>query len=270
VTSANATGIAGIAIVVAMPSELQHLPGLPGMPTHGDSPWPTVEWAQGGLDRALIECGSGMIRAAAATEHVIVTWQPDIILNFGCAGAHRADVRVGDVVIGTRSVAHGSMVIPRDGLARFDQHDGAEPPPPGSTGVPSAPALIAIAREAAAGWTPDPWHGISGDNDVPRVHEGIVASADVWTQAHTAIETLAERHQSSCEDMEAAAIATVCALHDVPFLTIKDISNNELLKTTIFDPEMGHLPEPEVGRRAAALTGRVIDAIAHGNRQTEA
>jgi nucleoside phosphorylase len=32
--------------------------------------------------------------------------------------------------------------------------------------------------------------------------------------------------------MEASAIATVCELHGVPFLCVKDISNNELQGTT--------------------------------------
>ena len=51
--------------------------------------------------------------------------------------------------------------------------------------------------------------------------------------------------------MEAAAIALTCLTHDVPFLAVKDISNNELLRTT------DHLFETEttgqLGRRAAAL-----------------
>lgn len=110
---------------------------------------------------------------------------------------------------------------------------------------------------------PEPWSHPSGHNAAPQVHEGTVASADVWTQSHAAIEAVAARHRSLCEDMEAAAIATVCALHGVPFLTIKDISHNELVQATVFDREMAHLPAGEVGRRAAALTGRIVAAIAH-------
>jgi len=251
-----------ISVIVAMESELQHLPGLPALPAPGGTPWPSTTWRQGQLEVTAVLCGIGMIRAAAATESAIARHRPDAILNFGCTGSHRHDVRVGDVVIGTRSVAHTSMVIGPDGTPRFDLHDGREAPPPGETGVASDPELLRIARECARDWTPDPW----GDDAVavhpPRVHEGVVASADVWTQSPAAIEALAERHHSMCEDMEAAAIAGICELHGVPFLTIKDISNNELLQATVFDPDMAHLPAEEVGRRAAILTGRILDAIA--------
>lgn len=247
-----------IAVIVAMRSELQHLPGLPGIPERTDGPWPSITWRHGDLEITAVLCDIGMVRSAAATEATISRHRPGAILNFGCTGSHRSDVDVGDVVIGTRSVAHTTMVVGPDGTPRFHLHDGREAPPPGETGVPSDPELLRIARKTAAGWAPDPW----GANASPKVHEGVVASADVWTQSPAAIEALVERHHTMCEDMEAAAIADICELHGVPFLTIKDISNNELRQATVFDPDMAHLPEDQVGRRAGVLTGRVIDAIA--------
>jgi len=63
--------------------------------------------------------------------------------------------------------------------------------------------------------------------------------------------------------MEAAAIAVTCSSHGVPFLTIKDISNNELLRTTdsaLFDVET----EGQLGRRAAALTLATLRELAGG------
>jgi nucleoside phosphorylase len=259
-----------ITVIVAMRSELQHLSGLPHVPAaRDDYPWPSVTWRQGSLEITAVVCGIGMVRAAAATEAAIAAHRSDAVLNFGCTGSHSNDINVGDVVIGTRAVAHSTMVVGPDGASRFDLHDGKEPPPPGETGIAADPSLLAIARTAATGWQPDPWQSASGHNPAPRVHEGIVASADIWTQSHASIAALAERHHSLCEDMEAAAIATVCQLHDVPFLTIKDISNNELQQATIFDPSLGHLPEAEVGRRAATLAGRVLDAIALASASSE-
>ena len=256
--------ITRIGIIVAMRSELQHLPGLPHLPDEPgpEAPWPSITWKHGDLEITLVECGIGMIRAAAATEAMIIAHQLDVVLNFGCTGAHDRQINVGDVVIGTRSVSHTSMVIAPDGTSRFDLHNGEKPPPAGQTGVASDPGMLAVARMAAEGWVPEPWVGAPVDQPAPRVHEGVVASADVWTQAHDAIAALSLRHQSLCEDMEAAAIATVATLHGVPFLTIKDISNNELQQATIFDPALEHLPESEVGRRAATLTGRIIDRLA--------
>jgi nucleoside phosphorylase len=57
--------------------------------------------------------------------------------------------------------------------------------------------------------------------------------------------------------MEAAAIALICASHDVPFLAVKDISNNELLRTT--DKHFLIENEGQLGRHASVI----ILAILH-------
>jgi nucleoside phosphorylase len=86
----------------------------------------------------------------------------------------------------------------------------------------------------------------------------------VWTQAHHRLDALHQRHGTLCEDMEAAAIAHVCARYGVPFLTIKDISNNEYHRasdvTTFAD-----FPVNEVGKRAAELAVRLIQQLAVEN-----
>jgi hypothetical protein len=46
-------------------------------------------------------------------------------------------------------------------------------------------------------------------------------------------------------------------MHEVPFLTIKDISNNELLAATDL-ATFGDFHRAEIGKRAAALTVRTI------------
>ena len=73
-----------------------------------------------------------------------------------------------------------------------------------------------------------------------------------------------ERHGSHCEDMEAAAIAQVCASHGVPFLTVKDVSNNELLKNATTETGRSMLAAigAEVGRRAGALTLAILRDLA--------
>jgi nucleoside phosphorylase len=93
------------------------------------------------------------------------------------------------------------------------------------------------------------------------VQVGIVGSADIWTQAHARLDLLHGRHQTLCEDMEAAAVAQVCARHGVPFLTIKDISNNEYHAPSVLGDGDVDLPWDEVGRRSAALLLRVVERL---------
>ena len=61
--------------------------------------------------------------------------------------------------------------------------------------------------------------------------------------------------------MEAAAIAQVCGRHGVPFMTVKDISNNEFHALTDLEGDIEVLPANEIGRRAVALLLRAIDHI---------
>jgi nucleoside phosphorylase len=127
--------------------------------------------------------------------------------------------------------------------------------------LPADPELLAIAQRVAAGITLPPWPGIDAP---PRVYSGTVASADVWTQHGESIRTLHDLHGSLCEEMEAAAIAQVAAIYGVPFLAVKDISNNELLKATASGSGGGwpslHDHEDQLGRRAALVVEAIITA----------
>src|SRR5262249_28519844 len=130
--------------------------------------------------------------------------------------------------------------------------------------------LLAAARRVAEAHVDrhEPWPAELGwpegvAHPAPRVAFGTVASADRWNRTARSIAAIAEAHDSLCEDMEAAAIALVCASNGVPFLTIKDISNNELLRATRDGAAlMDELGVDQVARRAAAFTLAVVRELA--------
>jgi adenosylhomocysteine nucleosidase len=224
-------------------------------------------WARLGETELVLVCsGMGMVSAAAATERLINAHRPRSIVNYGCSGAHRRDIMPGDVVIGERVVHHTAVHILASGeefYAGFGYDVGGERV--GATELTADPGLLARAREAAAGWVPEPWPPDLGWPPAvpyrdPIVHSGVVASADAWTQAPARLDLLHERHQSLCEDMETAAVAQVSAMHGVPFLGIKDISNNEFHAATDIVGGFAEFPTAEVGRRAAALVERMLAA----------
>ena len=258
----DATGDASrpVAIIVAMESEQVHLDRLlPGLRRHQSDIWPT--WIGGANDIPLvvIECGIGMVSAAAATEHVIATWRPRAILNYGCTGAHSRALFPGDVVIGTDLIHQGRMrfapdgeIIPLD--VPFTVPGESEP----RTGLACDPALVEAARQASATVDLPMWperHRLDTQpaDRAPAVHVGPIASADVWLQDPSRLDAMHQRTGSLCEDMEAAAIAQVATLHGVPFLAIKDISNSEFYVASVFDESSSALPVEEVGKRAAIL-----------------
>jgi nucleoside phosphorylase len=80
-------------------------------------------------------------------------------------------------------------------------------------------------------------------------------------QDPTWLDASHQRTGSLCEDMEAAAIAQIATLHGVPFLTIKDISNNEFHVASAFDGTESELPISEVGKRAAMLIVAMIERL---------
>ncbi|HEV2072054.1 MAG TPA: 5'-methylthioadenosine/S-adenosylhomocysteine nucleosidase [Thermomicrobiales bacterium] len=251
-----------IVLVVAMESERVHVDQLiPGWQNVWGSVWPTLRTLYRGVPLILVRSGIGMVAAAAATEYALLTWTPRCLLNFGCAGAHTREILPGDVIIGTGLVSHGRMRIsPDEGIVPMDIPFTVAGEPEPRSELRTSPGLVALAQDAARKTVLDLLPAHPGNGAV-RVHSGVIASADVWMQDPTWLDATHQRTGSLCEDMEAAAIAQVAMLHDVPFLTIKDISNNEFHATSPFEGTESALPLSEVGKRAAVLTVATIDRI---------
>lgn len=265
-----------IAIVVAMPQEMAHLEALlrehgarwEGTDAHGPRRFDRVTF--NGLPLVLTTSGMGMVAAGAAAEAAIDRYRPRAVMNYGCTGAHREDILVGDVVVGTACIAadHGRL---RPG-GRFEyrparlfadgKHRDVEAFPAGS-------ALLAVAESVVGNgrWPREPWpeaHWPQGiPHRAPRVWFGPVASADRFTQDTDALRALHAQHATLCEDMEAAAIAQICTLHDLPFLTVKDISNNEFHTVSTFDKGGTFTAlERELGKRAGSFLFALLEWLA--------
>ncbi len=266
-----------IAIVVAMPAEMRHLEGLlrahgaawEGSDAHGPRRFDRV--ALDGLPIVLTTSGMGMVAAGAATEAVIGRYAPRGVLNYGCTGAHREDILPGDVVVGTACIAYaGGRLLP-GGVFEYKKprlyRDGEDRR---VDAYPVSDALLALAESVAAAgtWQREAWPQAHWPATMPhrppRVFFGPVASADRFTQDPDALRALHAQHASLCEDMEAAAIAQVCAIHDLPFLPVKDISNNEFLAQSTFEKETGtfYLLHGELGKRAAAFLFALLQRLA--------
>lgn len=275
VTLQPSAGRRPIGVIVAMDAELRHL--LERVEIEGeerDGPWRDRHATVAGVSLVVVRSGMGMVNAAAATEHLIAAHQPSAVLNFGCSGAHRRDILHGDVVIGERSVHHAALHILPTGE---EVHKGMHVEVAGEAFAPthllSDPALLSLAQKASEGWTPEPWPRSLGWPEPvpyrePTIHVGAVGSADVWTQAQTRLDALHAQHGTLCEDMEAAAIAQVCTLHQVPFLTIKDISNNEFHAVSDLTA-FADFPADEVGKRASSLLLRVVEHLGPASEQAQ-
>lgn len=254
-----------VGAVIAMEVELNHLLDC-GVITDDrcDGPWREVSVTIGSQPVVAVLAGIGMVNAAAATEHLITKHRPSIIVNSGCTGAHIASLLPGDVIIGNEVVYHASMQILASGEERytgfkFDSVGG----PIKANALPSDAKLLEIAHRVAEdtplpSWPEDLSWPAHEAHRAPQILTGPVASADIWTQAIDRIDLLHQRHGTLCEDMEAASIAQIAALHAIPYLTIKDISNNERHSQTNLIGDLEGFPMEEAGRRAAILLAAVI------------
>jgi adenosylhomocysteine nucleosidase len=179
----------------------------------------------------------GMSNAAAATVIAAQNYQPLAIINQGTAGGHDPDLRLYDIVIGSRSVNLGAFKSPfkaegfgshplewkplnltaADGSAANDKGVGL-------AGFDGDPALLAVARTVKPSYARG------------RVVEGVIGSSDLWNDEVDRVLALHRTYGTAVEEMETASAAQVAAQLGIPFLGIRVVSDN-VTNGTAWDPK---------------------------------
>jgi adenosylhomocysteine nucleosidase len=254
-------------VIAAMEAEIRHIREASDRSTDSISTGLDARsaWSLSifGNEVIAIRSGIGMLNAAASAQWAIATLQPDAMINVGCAGAHRRDIMPGDVIIGSETVNTGALNILRDGS---EAHNGRGYRVGGEQIFPAVidanpsllnSALVASQETPIADWPIGVMWPTSIQHRSQRYHVGPIASSEIWTQHLPRLDVLHERHASLCEDNESAAYAHVCYIHDVPFLAIRDIANNEYHAASDL-AEFSDFRISEVGKRAADLALAMI------------
>jgi len=108
-----------IGLIAAMPEEIEPLLRQIGSYTQGKlCGFAAYQFTVGAREIRLIESGLGPERGAAAAQALITASTPELVINFGFAGAMTAGPKVGDLVVAERllSCRNGSFQEQR-GLA---------------------------------------------------------------------------------------------------------------------------------------------------------
>ena len=193
----------------------------------------------------------GMVHAASSTTMLIEHYHPKAIINQGTAGGHDPNLHVFDTIIGTEIMNIGSM--------RTDHLDDGQGMKPDTwkfmaTGMrengekkdyesfKSDPELVKTALSVANQYK----HG--------KVVEGKVGSADFWNREVDRIQWFHENAGTSAEEMEAAAVAQVAKGFEVPYLSVRTISNSEVSGDKIEDLETA-------GKYGAEFAVEIVKAI---------
>ncbi|GHI00215.1 5'-methylthioadenosine/S-adenosylhomocysteine nucleosidase [Neobacillus kokaensis] len=193
----------------------------------------------------------GMVNAAASTTLLIDKYHPKVIINQGTAGGHDPNIHVFDTVIGTEVMNIGSM--------RSEHLDDGEGMKPETwkfmatsirengkkveyESFKSDPELVKAALSVANKYS----HG--------KVVEGKVGSADFWNREVDRIQWFHEKAGTSVEEMEAASVAQVAKAFNIPYLSIRTVSNSEVSGDKIEDLETA-------GQYGAEFAVEIVKAI---------
>jgi futalosine hydrolase len=165
----------------------------------------------------LVIAGIGAVNTAhALTRHLVTQPKPSLVIQTGIAGAYvPAGVPVGAVVLASEEVYADVGVITTDGWRSAEE-----------IGIP----LVEATATSPARFNHFPFdeHLVARGSAVcgPLVaRTGRFLTLSQVTGVRALGDALHARFGALCESMEGAAAAHVCALHGVPFLEVRGISN---------------------------------------------
>lgn len=191
-----------IGIIGAMPSELVDIrAGLPNAEIKHKAGF-DYSCNLVGETRVIHVCsGIAKVNAAVCTQALIDTFAPDAIINAGIAGGMHPDVHVCDIVV-------SSEVLPHD----LDLHFLQDYPP--YCGIyPSDPSLRKLALDTCAAY------GV-------RAFTGRIVSGEAFISDNAIKADIQNRLKPYAVDMESSAVGHCAYLNQIPFVSIRCISDN--------------------------------------------
>lgn len=150
----------------------------------------------------MMQCGIGKVNAAAGAVELIHSFTPDCIISTGVAGGIDTCLKIMDVVASRRVVYHdvwcgeGNEYGQIQGLPLYFEANSR---------------LLDIA--------------LSIQSDTP-IHEGLICTGDKFITDRKELETIKHDFpEGLAVDMESAAIAQICFLYRIPFISFRIISD---------------------------------------------
>ena len=184
-----------IGVIIAMDSEYRQLEELLGGESVG---------VLGNNTVVLWQCGIGKVNAAVGTMDLINQHKPDCIISTGLAGGIDNSLSVGDVLVACDAVYHDVWCGPGNEFGQVQ-------------GLPSRfradESLLAHADNLAR-------------MDSFGCRTGLICTGDKFITSADELAVIKSNFSDgyAC-DMESAAIAHVCHMFNVPFMSVRVISD---------------------------------------------
>lgn len=195
-----------------------------------------------GLDVLFVTSGIGLVNASSATVAAILGCggSKPIVLSAGSAGGLGADVRVGDVVVGSEYVN-----VDADARA-FGYVLGQVPRMPASYSPREAELEVLNQSQATDAL-------LEGS----RLHVGLVVSSYAFVSPERATRILDGFPASLATDMESVAVAQVSYSHGHSFMSVRGIS--DLCGPTGSENFFTHIDD--AAERSAAVVSAILPSL---------
>jgi len=192
-----------IGIIVAMESEKKMFANvLENKKERKEHKQVFIEGELGGHKIILLQSGIGKVAAAVGATELINQYSPDFIINSGVAGALNKDVNVMDIVIAERTIYHDVDCFSDNDLGQIQGFP---------TYFTASEKLLNAAKKVKMEHT---------------LHFGLTCTGDQFVSRFDDLQKIINNFpQGLAVDMESNSIAQVCYMYDVPFLSVRIISD---------------------------------------------
>lgn len=146
--------------------------------------------------------GVGKVNSAAMTQYIIDKYNVDAIINSGVAGGINNKLKVMDIIISDYVTYHD--FIPKTIMESYVPNRGK---------IEANSTLVDIAKKVVK------------DMNITNAYFAPICSGDSFVQDEKIKLEILLNTGACCVDMESASIAHTCSLNNVPFISIRTISD---------------------------------------------
>lgn len=249
-----------IGIICAIPQELGHLAQAVETPERLSRAG--LDFLSGTLDGhrvTLVGAGVGKVNAGLTATLLADRFNCRCLVFSGVAGGLDPALRVGDVVIGERTLQHDAGVIQG---GRVHTYQAGHVPffnPTGKLGYTVPEALIAGVRARLDGFSLPPLSAAAagGEARVPEIAYGTILTGDQFLNCEATRERLFRELGGRAIEMEGGAIGQVAEAFAIPHLVIRALSDLAGGESQI---DFGRFVE-EVAASSAAILRRILPIL---------
>lgn len=202
-----------IGIIVAMDKEFEQLRSFffnPAEVIHNGQTFLVGEKEDATI--IVTKSGIGKVNAALGVCNLIDHYNPDIVVSTGCAGGASTDLNIKQVVVSTESCYHDVWCGQPNVLGQVQELPAR---------FASDRQLVEIAKSIDDGTT---------------IVSGLIVSGDWFVDSVDKMQGILQSFSDAMAvDMETAAIAQICYLNNIPYVSFRVISDIPLKKNNTAD-----------------------------------